>query len=232
MSDILVEAESLLEQLPDAVGRRRLGQRLSQAVTALRNVEHQVSRMAALVELAPLVEFGGTAEQRDLLEEMTETAAEIGEKLEIADSEETLRLAVHEYENGLPPAIRTLEMAVRERWRALVNERFAPMIGIGQLLSSMNVRDNLGGRLADCGREAQSATGASGAIELVGQVRGLLTDFEKLQIERAGEIGDDDVGEFINALAERRATLAMVTPKVHDWLEEHHALDRLGINPR
>jgi len=35
MSDALLEAEALLEQLPDAVSRRTLGERLTKAITGV-----------------------------------------------------------------------------------------------------------------------------------------------------------------------------------------------------
>ncbi|MFS2108095.1 hypothetical protein ACCC88_00280 [Sphingomonas sp. Sphisp140] len=232
MSDILEDAERLLAQLPDAVDRRRLGQRLSQALVSLRTVDHQVARMTALIELAPMIEFGATEEQREAREEMIEIATDLGEMLEKADSEEALRLAIHEYDNGLPPAIRGFEQHIRERWRVVVGERFAPMVGIGQLLSAMNVPDDLGGRLAACGNQAKNTASLGTVTDLLPQVRCLMNDYATLQAERAREIGEDEVGEFINALAERRATLAMVTDKVRAWLEAHEALDRLGVNTR
>ncbi len=232
MTDLLEDAESLLEKLPDAVQRRKLGERLGQAVQVLRTAEHQAGRMAALVELARITEFGATVEQRVVFTEMVETACDVGEQLEAAETEETLRAAVHEYEHSLPSAISALDRQLRERWRAVFADKFQPLVGLGQLLSSMNVRNDLGGRLAECGRKAQAALNLGSVTDLLKSVRELLAELEMLQAERAAEIGDDEVGEFINALAEKRATLAMVTAKVREWLEAHQALDRLGINPR
>lgn len=231
MSDALLEAEALLTELPDAVVRRKLGERLAKAVTALRSADHQIARMTALLELSQILEFGKTAEQHAALKEMKECATDIGASLEDAANEEELRSAVYEYENSLPKAISAVERAVRERWRSVAADRFQPLIAIGDLLTSMNASNNLGTRLADCGRRGLSA--ANGSItDVQSTVRALLGELATLQAERAAEIGDDEVGEFINALAEKRATLAIVTPKVHDWLEEHHALERLTINPR
>jgi hypothetical protein len=232
MSDALVEAEALLTELPDAVIRRKLGERLSKAVIALKTADHQITRMAALLELCRIVDFGRTADQRAALEEMKECATDIGASLEEAEDEEELRLAVYEYENSLPKALSALERAVRERWRVTAADRFQPLIGIGALLTSMNVSNNLGDRLADCGQKGLAAANAGLITDLLATARTLLADLEALQQERAAEIGDDEVGDFINALAEKRATLAMVSPKVHDWLEEHRALERLSINPR
>lgn len=232
MTDLLEDAEGLLKTLPDAVQRRKLGERLTQAVHALRTAEHQAGRMAALVKLARILEFGATSDQRVIFNEMVDTAREVGELLVQADTEEALRAAVYEYEHILPTAITALDRQLRERWRAVFADKFQPLMSLGQLLTSMNVRNNLGIRLAECGRKAQAALNPGSATDLLTSVSQLLAELESLQAERAAEIGDDEVGEFINALAEKRATLAMVTTKVRDWLEAHDALERLGINPR
>ena len=232
MSDALAEAEVLLTELPGAVVRRKLGERLTKAVIALKTADHQIARIKALLELSQVVDFGKTPDQRVALEVMKECASDIGASLEEAEEEEELRSAIYEYEKSLPAALSALERAVREQWRAVAADRFQPLIGIGELLKPLNVSNNLGGRLADCGRKGMTAANISSVIDLLNTVRGLLADLDALQAERAAEIGDDEVGDFINALAERRATLAMVTRKVHDWLEEHGALDSLRITHR
>ena len=232
MSGALEEAEALLERLPDAVVRRRLGERLRQAVDALKTADRQVARITALLELSRIVDFGKTPDQREALQDMKDCAAAVGTSLENAEEAEGLRIAIFDYEDTLKKALGTLERLVRDRWRSFSSDRFQPLIGVGELLTSMNASKNLGSRLADCGRRGTAATNTGSVIELLPTVRALLADFDALQAERAAEIGDDEVGDFINALAERRATLAMVTPKVFEWLKVHDALQRLGINPR
>lgn len=232
MSDALLEAEALLEQLPDAVSRRTLGERLTKAITELRTAGHQIQRMTALVETADLIDYGKPAQQREILDEMIECAQSVGEALETAEDAVALRAAVDEYSNDLVRAIASLDRSLREHWRVLANERFQPLVGLGELLASINVANNLGTRLMSCGRNGIASTNASSATELYESVTALSSEYDALQAERAAEIGEDEVGEFINALANKRATLAMVTPKVQAWLTEHTALDRLRITTR
>lgn len=139
MSDALVDAETLLAQLPDAVTRRRLGERLSQAAVTLRNSERQIARIAAVLAVAPLVEFGKTPEQNDAIEEVKDHASAVGKALEEAEDAESLRAAVHDYENSLTKSLASLERLIQERWRAFASEKFQPVIGIGELLTSMNI---------------------------------------------------------------------------------------------
>lgn len=230
MSDALVEAEGLLRELPDAVVRQKLGERLRQAMVSLSTADHQISRIVAVLELSQIVDFGRTEEQCEQLLEMKECAVEIGTLLEKAEDAEELHRAVYEYDNTLKKSLSALERAVREKLRAVAAARFQPLVAFGELLTLMNVPNNLGARLVDCGKRGLRAVSIVPLSELLATVRALLAELDTLQEERAAEIGDSDVGGFINALAENRATLAMVTPKVHEWLQKHSALERLVIS--
>lgn len=232
MTDALLEAEALLIDLPGAVSRRRLGERLGQSIADLKNAGHQSARMTALVATADLIDYGQQAHQRELIEEMIEIANSVGKSLEAADDAEALRSAVFEYSDTLHKAIATLERSVRDHWHTVAVERFQPLVGLGALLTAMNLANNLGARLAACGQQAVGASTAGPVPGLYAMILQLCADYNALQEERAAEIGEGEVGDFINALAEKRATLAMVTPEVRTWLADHAALDRLGINTR
>ncbi|MDX0203836.1 hypothetical protein GOB99_30410 [Sinorhizobium meliloti] len=232
MSDALIEAEALLLQLPDAVSRRNLGERLGKAIQELSNASHQMERMTALIQTAELTDFGKQPHQSETLNEMIDCAQMVGEALENAEDAEALREAVFEYSNDLKQAVATLERSIRDNLRTFANERFQPLIGLGELLTSMNVSNDLGSRMIACGRQGMSVSNASSAPQLQAAVAAVLNDYDLLQAERARVIGDDEVGDFINALADKRATLAMVTPKVREWLADHKVLDRLGITIR
>lgn len=232
MTDALVEAEELLKQLPDAVSRRRLGERLGRAILDLRNADHQMKRIAALMETAKLTEFGKQSYQADALDEMIESTQDIGEALESAEDPEALRSAVDRYSNDLGKAISALDRLIQEHWTNVAREKFRPLVGVGGLLGSMNVPRNLGSRLIDCGNRGVAIQNISSAPERHDAIAALLKEYEVLSAERAAEIPDNEVGEFINALADKQATLAMVTNNVRQWLADHGALDRLGITTR
>ena len=232
MSDALLEAEEFLLQLPDAVSRRTLGERLGKAITELRTAGYQIQRINALVQIAKLTDFGKPAHQHKALAEMIECAQLVGLALEEAEDPEALRIAMFEYTNDLKQTMALLEQSIREHWRGVTNERFQPLVGLGELLTSMNLANNLGPRLVACGRSGITSANAGSAIDLQTAVSALSADYEALQSERAAEIGEGEVGDFINALADKCATLAMVTPKVRAWLDQHSALDRLGITTR
>lgn len=232
MSDPLIEAEELLGLLPAAVSRRTLGERLRNALVELRTSDRQVERIKSSLKIAELTNFGVRPLQREVLTDMVECAISVGEDLETAQDAEELRKAVFEYTKDLNQSIATVERSIREHWLTVVAERFQPLLGLGELLTSMNVPNDLGRRLKQCSQKGQASGNFNSISDLLSNIESLLDEYEELQKERLHEIGDDEVGDFINALADKRATLAMVTDKVHKWLEAHNALDRLGITTR
>lgn len=232
MSDALLEAEKFLEQLPAAVSRRTLGERLGAALAELRNADRLIERMRQCLKISDLIAFGRLDHQREVLTDMVDYALTVGEDLEKADDAEKLRKAVFAYTSDLAKAIAALERSIREHWRAVVSERFQPLTGLGELLALINVPNDLGQRMQFCGQKSLSSVNAGSTKDLLSNIEHLLDEYDKLQDERKKEIGEDEVGDFVNALADNRATLAMVTSKVREWLADHDALDRLGITTR
>jgi hypothetical protein len=230
MSDALLELESLLDDLPNAIDRRRLGDRLTQSMATLQNADHNIERIAAVIELADLTgmtEAGhGQAVQR-----LKEEALEVGEWLETASSDEDLRDATYEYDKVLLRTLTNCELTVRNHWQVSAAQRFRPLLALGELLQRINVRPDLGHRLADTARRALNAGQTGSAKSLSADVKGLIAEEEALKAEQAELMSEGEIGSFITAVAERKATLAMVTPKVHEWLSRNGALDRFAISP-
>lgn len=222
----LKQVEELILQLPLAVERRKLGERLREAVQALQAAPQQIQRIRALMELAGVLECSPT-----LLKEVRDTALYIGEDLENVTNPEVLRTATDEYRRILLPAVGRLEHALRERCRVFVAERFQPQVGIGTLLTQMHVPDNLGVRLAACAQRGIQLATQGTVAEMLSGLRAQIAELDALQRERSARIPDDEVGSFITALAEKKATLAMVTPNVTQWLAVHGALEDFSVTP-
>lgn len=228
MTDRLADLEALLPQLPAAVDRRRLGDRLSKTVAELRESGTQIAKLEALMSLTQQVDFGRTPEQSTLLNEVRTEALEVGQALCAAEDENALRDASYDY-GQLVKQFGRLDQALRAQWRARVTERYQPLINFGDLLTNLDEVADLGQRLAACGRDAMAVNLTAPAAELLEKVRALRKAFDALQSERTEKIGAGEVGDFLNALAERRATLAQVTDTVRAFLVANHALDRFNV---
>jgi hypothetical protein len=231
MIDQLEELEGLLTYLPDAIDRRRLGDRLTQSMTTLQNADHNIERIAAVIELADLTGMtsGGAGQ---VVEKLKEEAFEVGQWLETASSDEELRDATYEYDKVLLRSLANCEINVRNHWQVSAAQQFRPLVALGELLQRINVRPDLGKRLAETGRRALGAHQTGSAKALCAEVRALTAEQQALQEERAELMSEGEIGGFITAVAENKATLEMVTPKVQQWLSENGALNRFAITPR
>jgi hypothetical protein len=230
MTDLLVDAEDYLNRLPEAVSRRKLGEGLGGVLRTLSNSEQQIAKIAAFFELAKLLHFPTSQSDEEIFEDLRGCVEAMAKSLNAAENSDTLRKLEDVYTKEFNPAVTAYERAIREYWRNIISSQFRPLISIGELLNSMNVANNLGQRLRDCGQRAvDSNQRLDSATELRKLAFDLLVEYKELQAERAAQIAEDEVGDFINALLEKRATLSLVTPKVHAWLIKHNALDSLGV---
>lgn len=230
-SDPLQLLEELLDQLPEAVEHRRLGDSLARAAAALTSADRQIERVEALLGLAVDLGFGLTGAQEEILEAARGEALEVGRGLEAATTPAALEKAVDGFTRDLAPALANLDRSVRQHWSAVIAEQFQPLIAIGELLTRIDADSDLGARLASCGRAAQAAATSLSGRSLRDRVRELLQERQRLQERRREELGEGDVVAFVNALAENRATLAMVTESVRSWLASNQALEKLRVSP-
>jgi hypothetical protein len=230
MSDALEDLEQLVDELPDAVDRRRLGDRLNQSMETLRQADYQVARLKSVIELAEITGMAA-AGQGQIIRKLQEEAFETGDFFEVAETDDDLRDADYEYK-GLLRTLASSEQAIRTHWSVSASHRFKPLVALGELLQRIGVEPELGQRLAETGNRALKASQIGQAEALCAEVRDLLEEQQKLQAEQAGRLSDGEIGGFITALAEHRATLAMVTPEVQAWLSENQALERFTIVPR
>lgn len=230
-ADPLSELEGYAGELPAAIDSRRLGETLAASTAKLRTADHQIDRTEALLDLAAEIGFGETASQKEMIEELRSAAYDAGEALEAADTAQALDKAVFRYEHDLSRSLSNLDRNLVQHWRLLASRQFEPMISIGNLLSKIDADSDLGASLAACGTAARATPDGLGGRGLLTLVRQLLATRERLQQRRRDELGEGDVATFVNALAEDRATLALLTSTVTEWLTENHALDRLKIRP-
>jgi hypothetical protein len=230
MSDQLQELETLLEHLPNAVERRRLGDRLNQSMESLRTSDYQIGRLKAVLELADLTEMTA-GPQGQAIADLREEAFDVGDALEVASTDDELRDAVHQYKEDLLRSLASCELVVRNQWKIIAAQRFRSLGALGVLLKRIGVEPELGAKLAAAGERANRAGDLTPATAMCTEVKSVLAEQEALQAERGDRLSEGPIGAFITALAEHRATLEMITPEVQAWLAENHALDRFSVAP-
>ena len=222
MLDALVELEGLLIELPSAMERQKLGQQLDVSADKLRNGVAEAERLSALLALAVLLEI----ENREQLEDLDDARNEawrVGSLLVATEDASQLKEATDRYEKDFLQALKGIHRNVVQRWEEVVRRDFRPLIQVGAMLEKLDPSSSLGREMASCGQAPAGIQHVSNASELLTQVRDLVAKREELQRKRRSEYGDGAVAEFVNALAENRATLNMVTPDVRKWLDSHGA---------
>ena len=228
MSDSLLELEVRLPELPAALERQRLGQQLSEATAKLRSGAQEAEKLAALVALAKLLGFDGP-EQSAQLDEAREEASRVGHSLATAEDAEALKRAMSRFEHHFVPVMKALYRSLWQHWQSIVARDFTPLVQAGRMLGKLDQGSSLARDLEACGAAAQAMQPGASAPELLARVQLLAERRNRLQDQRRKEFGDGAVAAFVNALAENRARLDMVTPEVRDWLNAHGASAGLRV---
>lgn len=231
MTDHLVELEALLPKLPEAVSQRRLGDQLSNATEKLKGATQQAAKLDVLLALSAEVMSPEGEDLGEVIAKTRRSAIELGESLSEAENETSLREALWAYEKEFTPALQGFDRAVRARVRAKAQSEYQPLIAYGALLGKIGATAELGARLTAFGQKAVGPVDQLQPRDLLEVVRRNDREFGQLQADRAALVGSDAVGAFLNALAERRATLDMVTPEVRTWLTENGALGQFSVTP-
>jgi len=225
LTDTLQELQSVLPSLGPAVEQRKLGQYLSRITVVLRGAPAEIERLDALLETCSVIGFPA----QDLTE-LHEVAGEAAEALETADDAERLRTAQDAYEELLKVIPRIFNQAVRHWRNDLVENNYRPLISFGEMLENVENLADLGREMRECGRQAIDSTHITKLPELRDAVKRLERRFAELQAERSAKVGAiPAVGEFLSAVGERRATLALLTPSVLEWLEQNGALENFKV---
>lgn len=229
MSDILEQLEALLPELPSAVERQRLGQQLDISAEKLRTGLQEAERLKALLDLTTLLGLDGH-DHRDDVVEAREEAGGVGAALLATEDAAQLKQATDRYERDFLPALKRLHRNLIQRWDVVSTRDFRPLIQVGEMLQRLDQGSDLGADLASSGRDATSYKPGASASEFLNSVSDLLTRREQLQEQRRKNYGEGAIAAFVNALAEDRASLEMVTPEVRRWLDEHDASKRLLVS--
>lgn len=230
MSDQLEELETLLPDLPEAVKRRDLGDRLNNSIEVLRNADYQIGRLGALLEVAELTGMT-VGPQGKAIANLREEAFDVGDALEAATTDDELRDSIDGYKEWVQRTLASSDIVVRNNWKMLAAQRFRSLASLGSLLQRIGVDAELGARLAEAGARAEKAGDLTPATAMCAEIKALLAELEELQSKRAGTLNEGEIGAFITALAEQRATVEMITPEVRKWLADNQALSRFSVVP-
>lgn len=231
MSDRLVELEELLPEIGPALDRRRIGENLGRVVDKLQDADRTIARFQAIRDIATEIEFDSDPTQADTLNRLIEDAKGLAKDLEGARTAEDMAVVQATY-GDFNSSLANTDKSLRTHWRRVAQRDFRPLVAIGELLENIEIAVDLGQRLRQCGQEAIDIRDSVPAERLSAEIRRVREIRAALEKERTSITKDPDVDSFLNALADRTATLSMITDGIYSWLDENGALDRFAITPR
>lgn len=228
MSDPLLDLERVAPTLEAAAKGVRLGDRAEQLLRTFADLERQTRRFAALVTLGAHLHAQADVHIRQSGDKCLAAAQEAAEAIaEVAD-EEDLTIAA-ECHQAFANALAAFDASVRASWAQRVDGDFAQLGSVGALLAGFPGAKDLGERMQQAARDAAVARQGATAEQLVAIAADLLARREALIAEQQTVAGDPAVAAFLQALAEKRATLDLLKPEVLKWLGDQKALDRLQV---
>lgn len=227
MSDPLADLEALVPGLETAAAGVRLGEKAGTHLQRFSEAERQSARLGALIDLALLLGAQSDVQVRSSSEKCLHDAAEAAEAMIEATDEEGLGIAVEAY-SDFGRSLQTLEATLRPVW-ATRADAFNELASVGSLLATFAASADLGARMVAAAQAAQAARQGLGPEHLLTTARELLTLRQALLAEQQSVAGDPTVSTFLQALAEKRATLDLLSVEVLAWLRNEGALERLQV---
>ena len=215
--------EALLPSIPQAKERKQLGVSLGNATAQAEKMEALVAALDSNATLLSLcaVDLGDdrgpvsgsldTILQFARLAENAETAAQLDQV--------TAQRTQIEFQVG------NITERVQRAWSERVRKDLGGYAGLGAVLGRIESTAELGSNLGRLGQHADLLKRPTGPdAQRIAEHQRLAAQRDKL-IADLGKAGiEADIVAFLNAIAQGSVSLAQVTRRIYDWLEEHDAL--------
>lgn len=229
MTDPLVDLENLAPGLSAAAAGVRLGEQAERLMSKFDDAARQQRRLSALIDLAVVLNAKADSQIKTFGDRALAAAQEAGEAMAETHDAASLDIAVESFRD-YTQALGVLEANLRPVWRSHVDQQFSPLASVGGLLANFPGSRDLGQRMqALAGGAAASAQAVEPPEDLLGAVRSLLERRLALLVEQQAVADAPEVMAFLQALADQRATLDLLTPEVLAWLKAQDALTALQV---
>jgi hypothetical protein len=197
-------------------------------LAALNDVDRQIARFEGSIVALREARLARSTRFNEDLEQLLDDADDLARKMAGAQNSEDVR-AVADLYPRFTRSLTTFERQLRGEIRATMDREFGGLLTIGRVFESIEGTAALGVRLVSCAEEARVFSDTAGSERLAPTIRRLREARVKLEAERASEAKDPEVGAFLDALVDGKASLRLVTTAVREWLEEHGALDNFVV---
>lgn len=226
----LAHLEALLPDLPRAVARTKFGDNLRSISQDIRDVANLAKDARALLAIAVATKLVDLPARRQRVEDMFDACVVAARQFEAAKDDDALRIAKDDYSEW-KKSIRALSTAVIEHWENVRSKQFDPLMPYGEILALVPGLAALAQQFVACSRQAKAISLAGGATAMLDKIEAVQSTLRVLQEQRAEQVRDPAVGHFLNAVADRKATLDDVNDEVLRWLRENGGAKRFQLTP-
>lgn len=227
----LSKLAELMPSIAPAIERTRFGAGLADLRTIETDADTIVSDFAAALAVSGKTRFAERSDHREQLENVVLTAADLSRLLLAASDDRDLAKAKASIDE-LKKSCQLLFRSIRGHTETWVDREFGPLRTYGELLQKIPYTEMLGKAYQQCHQEALLAKASRGLKDLNQIVVKVCDVKDALDAQRKALSEIPGVGDFLNAIAENRATLADLTPDVLKWLVSTGSLTTFSVQPR
>lgn len=227
--DCLEELERAAKLIPNAIRDRDAEHMLRRAGEAATATESSISLLEQLADFSALVRKDIGDSERSEMERDLRNLAHSGEAIKACATADALEDAVEELRR-ISGLVRLVERPIIQAWQRRIETTFDTGGNLGKVLQLIPETRTIGEEFNNLHRTAT-------ALKLRrGKVGVLAADLEELEarletlrakLTRVG-VGREVI-EFLLAVSEQRATLALLTLDVRNWLVDRDALDLFRV---
>jgi len=224
----LEELEKLIPKIEPAVRKSRFGEGLQKISDIAQFADNLRVNFRATLDVANRTEYGRRSDHVEAIEKVVLEADTLSKVLLHSSNEDDLvraRALREDLQKSYESLFRSLRGHI-ERW---VEEQFVSQRGYTDLLKKIPQTMAFGLAQEACCNEALRARTVRNAVEMQSIIQRVCEQRETLNTQKESLNQIPGAGNFLEAIAEQRATLADVTPEVMSWLVEMNALETFSV---
>lgn len=230
MTDVLLELEECLPKLAGALEVRDIADSLRNVAEMLNGLSDGIERLKAVFDVARMTGFdAGTRHEQ--MDDLLDSVKELGTAMLQARTATQLD-DIQFVHKDFVRELANIDRMLKGHWGRIVQRDYVPLKAIGGLLQRIEDTADLGKKMVKCGQDAVELRETIRIPELRDEISRLEKRRGDLKQMRSAATGDTEIDLFLDAIANRTATLEMFTTQVQEWLSKNEALDKFVISAR
>ena len=227
--DHLNDLEQLAGRIADEIRDRDGEKSLQSADEAAKAAKASIALLEHLTGFVALVQGSIDVDERSRLERDLQELARAGGVVSAASTADALVKATEEL-RSLSSRVELVERPIARAWQQLLETTFVAAGSLGSVLLRIPETREIGKEFNDLHKAAMVLKMRQGTADALAAKFSLLEGRLEALRSNLSRIGaEKEVTRFLEAVSEQRATLALLTREVRDWLKERDALNLFRV---